>query len=114
VSGEAERRRKARRGAVLLGLAALAIYVGFYLMQLATRQAEMQDHDTPIATRNRRLTGRLALLAAAMFGFGFLLAPLYSLFCEIVGIGIRCRIRRAGASQQVDTSRFVTIESVPA
>jgi hypothetical protein len=35
VSDEAERRRKARRNAILLGLLAAAFYVGFYLVQLA-------------------------------------------------------------------------------
>lgn len=72
----------------------------------------MQDQ-AQIATRNRRLTGRLALLAVAMFGFGFLLAPLYSLFCEITGIGIRrAEVAEAPQAVPVDTSRLVTIEFV--
>ena len=71
-------------------------------------------HDqAPIATRNRRLTGRLALLAVAMFGFGFLLAPLYTLICEITGIGIRrAEVAAAPQAMQVDTSRLITIEFV--
>jgi cytochrome c oxidase assembly protein subunit 11 len=72
----------------------------------------MQDQ-APFTTRNRRLTGRLALLAVAMFGFGFLLAPLYSLFCEITGIGIRrAGVTAAPQAVAVDTSRLVTIEFV--
>lgn len=35
MTGEAERRRRARRNALLLGLVAVAFYVGFYLVQLA-------------------------------------------------------------------------------
>jgi hypothetical protein len=35
VTGEIERRRRARRTAMLLGLLAIAVYIGFYLVQLA-------------------------------------------------------------------------------
>ena len=38
---------------------------------------------------NRSLTLRLAALAVAMFGFGYLLVPFYYLMCEVVGIGGR-------------------------
>jgi cytochrome c oxidase assembly protein subunit 11 len=72
----------------------------------------MQDQGS-IATRNRRLTRRLALLAVAMFGFGFLLAPLYTLFCEITGIGIRrAEVAAAPQAAKIDASRFVTVEFV--
>lgn len=68
-----------------------------------------------IARLNRRLTFRLALVAAAMFGFGFLLAPLYSLFCEIAGIGIRtAEAVPRPAAMQADRSRLVTVEFVTA
>jgi len=30
---------------------------------------------------------RLLLMAVAMFGFGFLLVPLYDAFCEVTGFG---------------------------
>ena len=33
--------------------------------------------------RNRRLLGRLALVAAGMFGFGYLLSPLYATICRV-------------------------------
>lgn len=35
---------------------------------------------------NRKLVRRLALLAVGMFGFGFALVPLYSVFCELTGL----------------------------
>jgi cytochrome c oxidase assembly protein subunit 11 len=35
----------------------------------------------------RTLTLRLFVLAVAMFGFGFLLVPLYDVFCEVTGLG---------------------------
>ena len=38
---------------------------------------------------NRKLAGRLALLALAMFGFGFALWPLYEVFCDVTGLGGR-------------------------
>lgn len=71
------------------------------------------QHRPDIADRNRRLTGRLALLAVAMFGFGFLLSPLYTLFCEITGIGIRrAEVAETPPAGRVDTSRLVTVEFV--
>ena len=48
-----------------------------------------QHHDPvrPDAQQaNRRLVRRLALIAVGMFGFGFALVPLYSVFCEITGL----------------------------
>ena len=34
-----------------------------------------------------RTTRRLALAAVLMFGFGFALVPLYSLICDVTGLG---------------------------
>src|SRR3990172_8325500 len=38
------------------------------------------------APANRRLAKRLALLAVAMFGFGYLLVPLYDVMCDALGL----------------------------
>lgn len=62
---------------------------------------------------NRGLILRLAGLAVVMFGFGFLLVPLYEIMCQITGIGGRT----AGTPAQVpvvavDESRTVTVEFV--
>ena len=38
---------------------------------------------------NRQLVTRLAIMATCMFGFGFLLVPIYDVLCEITGIGGR-------------------------
>lgn len=62
--------------------------------------------------RNRSLTIRLAVLAVAMFGFGFLLVPFYYLVCEITGIGGRTSEAVAAAPTVVDASRRVTVEFV--
>jgi len=39
----------------------------------------------PENKNNRSLVGQLLILTVAMFGFGFLLVPLYDVFCEITG-----------------------------
>lgn len=35
---------------------------------------------------NKRLAGRMLLVAVAMFGFGFALVPLYNVFCNATGL----------------------------
>lgn len=59
---------------------------------------------------NRSLTLRLLLLTVAMFGFGFLLVPLYDAFCEITGFGGRTNTTAAVAEEAPDESRLVRIE----
>lgn len=68
--------------------------------------------ETPIS--NRALTGRLLVLVVAMFGFGFLLVPLYDVFCEITGLGGRTNTTAAAAVEAPDESRTVRIEFVTA
>ena len=56
---------------------------------------------------------KLAALTVAMFGFGFLLVPIYEVFCDITGLGGRT----SGEAAQVvavapDTSRSVRVEFV--
>lgn len=60
------------------------------------------------------LIPKLVMLAAAMFGFGFLLVPLYDVFCDITGIG--GKVDTSGAAvvtqQARDETRILTIEFV--
>lgn len=67
-----------------------------------------------LASANRRLAGRLAVVVLAMFGFGYLMVPLYNVFCEVTGLnGKTGRISTAAASGLgVDRSRTVTVEFV--
>jgi cytochrome c oxidase assembly protein subunit 11 len=70
---------------------------------------------------NRRMLGKLAVVALAMFGFGYALVPMYKHICEALGInvlsvservtsgGLSDNARRKG-NTQVDTSRTVTVE----
>lgn len=63
--------------------------------------------------RDRWLTGKLALLALGMFGFGFALAPLYDVMCDALGIGNGTSLRSAAvAHADPDPTRVVTVEFV--
>lgn len=59
---------------------------------------------------NRSLALRLLLLTVAMFGFGFLLVPLYDVFCEITGFGGRTNAEAAVATEAPDETRTVRVE----
>jgi cytochrome c oxidase assembly protein subunit 11 len=59
---------------------------------------------------NRRLGTRLAIVAAAMFGFGFLLVPFYDQICAALGVGSLVERSEAPSNSQVDFSRTVVIE----
>ena len=62
----------------------------------------------------RQLTFRLAALAVAMFGFGYLLVPFYYVMCKVTGIGGRPSAVAAAAPLTVDVTRKVTVEFVAA
>jgi cytochrome c oxidase assembly protein subunit 11 len=59
---------------------------------------------------NRRMLGKLAVIALAMFGFGFALVPFYKKICEVAGINNLIKPAAAVQNTQVDTSRWVTLE----
>ena len=59
---------------------------------------------------NRSLTGRLLILAIAMFGFGFALVPLYDVFCEITGFGGRTNTEAVAVTEAPDLDREIRIE----
>lgn len=52
---------------------------------------------------------KLVVVAAAMFGFGFLLVPFYKAICEAVGLNSVVQ-RDDAVNSQVDASRFVVVE----
>ena len=69
------------------------------------------------SAENRKMVGKLAVVAAGMFAFGYALIPLYKHICELTGINILALGEKqvpggstAGANSQVDTSRMVTVE----
>ena len=70
---------------------------------------------------NRRMLGKLLVVAAVMFGFGYALVPMYRAICDALGINVLSlaeqRIatgswsgRAAAANTQVDPTRTITVE----
>ena len=64
--------------------------------------------------RHLNLATRLVVLAVGMFAFGFLLVPLYDIFCDITGIGGKINDSPAIVRESVDESRLVTVEFLAA
>ena len=46
---------------------------------------------------NLGLAGRLLLMVAGSFAFGYALVPLYDIFCQVTGIGTREQLLTAAA-----------------
>ena len=77
-----------------------------------------------LGTDNRRMLGKLLVVAAVMFGFGYALVPMYRAICEALGINVLTLSEQRIATgswtgrsakgdlvnTQVDTSRLVTVE----
>lgn len=67
---------------------------------------------------NRRMLGKLAVVTAAMFGFGYALVPLYDAVCQALGINVLSLAERTATgagtgtagNTQIDRSRTVTVE----
>lgn len=65
----------------------------------------------PISTR--ALSVRLLVMAVAMFGFGFLLVPIYDAFCEVTGFGGKTANEAAtNVAVGADQSREIKLEFV--
>lgn len=65
--------------------------------------------------RNTRSFARIAVVAVAMFGFGYLLVPLYDVFCEITGLnGKTGQVDEAAVAKryQPDLTRTITVQFV--
>jgi cytochrome c oxidase assembly protein subunit 11 len=70
-----------------------------------------------LRTDNIRMVGKLAVVAAGMFAFGYALIPIYKHICEATGINVLSvgeqRVPGGGApagNTQTDTSRTITVE----
>ena len=59
------------------------------------------------------LVKKLMLAVVCMFGFGFLLVPLYDVFCDITGLNGKTNTTAYEAVDvEVDTSRTITVQFV--
>ncbi|EYC52584.1 cytochrome C oxidase assembly protein [Hylemonella gracilis str. Niagara R] len=66
---------------------------------------------------NLRMTGKLVVIVAGMFAFGYALVPLYQAICEFTGINVLAigerglsRPQQVAANTQVDATRTITVE----
>jgi cytochrome c oxidase assembly protein subunit 11 len=61
---------------------------------------------------NLQLVGKLVVVCALMFGFGYALVPLYRAICEALGINVLSETERRDEAKntQVDFSRTITVE----
>ncbi|MFN4114923.1 MAG: cytochrome c oxidase assembly protein [Inhella sp.] len=61
---------------------------------------------------NLQMVGKLTLVVALMFGFGYALVPIYRHICEALGINVLSQTGRAEQAKntQIDYSRTVTVE----
>ncbi len=79
--------------------------------QPASAQVETLEQGVRV---NRRMLGKLAVIALAMFGFGFAMVPIYRAICEVTGVGLMTKrdaeAERFARNTQIDTSRTVVIE----
>lgn len=69
---------------------------------------------------NRRLLGKLAVIATLMFGFGYALVPIYRAICDALGINVLSvseqttaafgKTKAAAPNTQIDRTRTITVE----
>jgi cytochrome c oxidase assembly protein subunit 11 len=66
---------------------------------------------------NRRMLGKLLVVALLMFGFGYALVPMYKAICAALGVNVlslaeqrREAAAKGSVNTQVDTTRLVTVE----
>jgi cytochrome c oxidase assembly protein subunit 11 len=80
--------------------------------------AAAHDPSTVLRRDNRRMLGKLAVIALAMFAFGYALVPMYRSICEALGINVLSLSEREASrvgergpvNTQVDLSRTITVE----
>ena len=76
------------------------------------------DRPASLLADNRRMLGKLLVVTAVMFGFGWALVPIYRAVCDALGVNVLSlsELRRtAGLGErsvntQVDAARTITVE----
>ena len=69
-------------------------------------------------SENAKMLGKLVIVTAGMFAFGYALVPIYKAICEVTGINILAlgeknlpgKSNNYTANTQVDSSRTITVE----
>jgi cytochrome c oxidase assembly protein subunit 11 len=83
--------------------------------QNSDQKQEPAPGGATIPRRHRSLAARLAFMAVCMFGFGYVLVPIYYAICAITGIGARStQVLAAPVEMQPDMTRTITVEFVAA
>ncbi|MEO6896173.1 MAG: cytochrome c oxidase assembly protein [Caldimonas sp.] len=66
---------------------------------------------------NRRMVGKLVVVVAMMFAFGYALVPIYRTICEALGVNVLSRAELQGSARDqvapkgaIDLSRTITVE----
>lgn len=76
----------------------------------------MTDPVIPAGKSHAKVAGKMVALAFAMFGFGYLMVPLYDIICDITGLnGKTGRVSTAAATEtaaEVTEEREVIVEFV--
>ncbi len=67
---------------------------------------------TPMKARHHKVVLRAFLVAIGMFGFGYALVPLYSVFCDLTGLNGKVANEAQQFAGGVDTSRKITVQFV--
>ena len=62
------------------------------------------------STDPQSLALRLLIMTVAMFGFGFLLVPIYDAFCEVTGLGGKTNKTAAVVEESVVADRSIRLE----
>ena len=88
-------------------------------MTMSDADNHAPERDAELRRDNRRMLGKLVVVAAVMAGFGYALVPIYNTICTALGINVLSlaeidvqggkRADYAG-NTQVDKSRTITIE----
>lgn len=56
------------------------------------------------------LAVRLLVITVAMFGFGFLMVPIYDAFCEVTGLGGKTNKTAVVVEESIVTDRLISLE----
>lgn len=82
---------------------------------MMTDQNQIDENPEVVETerRKKRTTVKYSLIALFMFGFGFALSPMYTLFCQLAGLnGRTVNAKNAQVDVSIDTSRDIKVRFI--